>query len=371
MKIALIHYAAAPVVGGVERVLAEHARWFVQQGHEVVTVCQRGGEGDAVVRLPLEADSRRQLAALRVVLPSVDVAMVHNVMTMPFHLGLTEALLQVAREFDQIRWVSWIHDVAACNPDLAPVPEILRQVPPGFECVTVSALRQRQWREVSGVESEIVPNGVDPARVLGLSPEVAALADRFHLLDGRLLLLHPTRLLRRKNVEMSLGIVAALRKQGQPATLLVTGAEDPHNPASAVYAAWLRAEQFRLGADALFLGEHLAVDEGALASLYRLADALLFPSRQEGFGLPVLEAALHRLPIFCSEIEPLAALAGPTTTLFSAEADAGVVAASVREVLGRDAAFLHRRQTLIRYAWEAIGVRNLSDFLKKSSRFVN
>jgi glycosyltransferase involved in cell wall biosynthesis len=37
-------------------------------------------------------------------------------------------------------------------------------------------------------------------------------------------------------------------------------------------------------------------------SLYQMADALFFPSRQEGYGLPLIEAALHGVPVFCSDI---------------------------------------------------------------------
>jgi hypothetical protein len=42
LNITLLHFAAPPVVGGVERVLAEHARLMVEAGHGVTVVAGRG-----------------------------------------------------------------------------------------------------------------------------------------------------------------------------------------------------------------------------------------------------------------------------------------------------------------------------------------
>jgi glycosyltransferase involved in cell wall biosynthesis len=43
------------------------------------------------------------------------------------------------------------------------------------------------------------------------------------------------------------------------------------------------------------------VSEHELAELYRHATALVFPSRYEGFGLPLLEAMAHRTPVIASD----------------------------------------------------------------------
>ena len=49
---------------------------------------------------------------------------------------------------------------------------------------------------------------------------------------------------------------------------------------------------------------HATEDE--LAAWYRGAEALLFPTRYEGFGLPALEAMASGTPVVCSDIAPLA-----------------------------------------------------------------
>src|SRR5689334_15092153 len=130
MKIALLHYATHPVIGGVERILNAHGRLFAKHGHEVVTISQRGDSDEQ-----MESGETREAYARRLdaIVGSVDVAIVHNVMTMPFDLPLTEALVELAHRRPGIRWIAWVHDVAAVNPDLQPAPEIVKRAVAGFE----------------------------------------------------------------------------------------------------------------------------------------------------------------------------------------------------------------------------------------------
>jgi glycosyltransferase involved in cell wall biosynthesis len=368
MKIALIHFSAAPVVGGVERVMDEHARLFKANGHEVSVLCLHGGGGEAAL-LPAGESAEAHAAALRPVLGEQEIVFVHNVMTMPFHPGLTQALATVAGELPRVRFVAWVHDVAACNPDYPDVPAILRKAHPRFEYVAVSPLRAREFAQVTGGQVErcrVVPNGIDPARVLGLPPAVADLARSRDLLDGRLVLLHPARLLRRKRIETSLGIACAFAARREPATVLVTAAIDPHGRGSRAYREELRA---RFGSDGghLFVGEHLVVGDPELAGLYQLADALLFPSRSEGFGLPLLEAAMHRLPVFCSDIEPLRDLSAGNVTFLPDGAEAPRLATLIADTLGASAAFGARKRVLRDYGWPSIYRRHLAPLLAGSA----
>ena len=52
------------------------------------------------------------------------------------------------------------------------------------------------------------------------------------------------------------------------------------------------------------------VSKADLDALYRSADALVFPSTYEGFGLPVLEAQHYGLPVICSNTTALPEVAG-------------------------------------------------------------
>lgn len=59
------------------------------------------------------------------------------------------------------------------------------------------------------------------------------------------------------------------------------------------------------------------VPRAELADLYRRASALVFPSRYEGFGLPVLEAMASGLPVAAAASEAVQEVAGETAAMFS------------------------------------------------------
>lgn len=59
------------------------------------------------------------------------------------------------------------------------------------------------------------------------------------------------------------------------------------------------------------------VEPHELQAMYRLATALVFPSRFEGFGLPVLESFHAGLPVICSNATTLPEVAGAGALYFS------------------------------------------------------
>jgi len=365
VKIALIHYSYAPVIGGVEIVMAEHARLFADHGHEVTIICDHGKSEDRRIRLELlpDAEDAAELArALEPRLANKDVIMIHNVATMPFHLGLTEALWNLANKLTSVRFIAWIHDLVACNPDYN-LPSLgewpwsaLARAHERYRYVAVSALRRSQFVELTKAPCTVIPNGVDPERMLCLTKTVADLAREYDLNGREIVLIHPTRLLKRKNVELGLHVTAALKSAGRRCAYIVTGAPDAQNPASRAYAEQLLHLRSRLDLvdDALFLHEETRIADADLASLYMLSDALFFPSRQEGFGLPLLESVLHRLPVFCSDIAPLDSLLTRGVTVFPLDAEPTQIAMLVAARLGTNEAWQARNEVRRTYAWPAV-----------------
>lgn len=365
VRIALVHYSYLPVIAGVELVMAEHARLFHVAGHEVEIVAG------------LAADDEGLAERLRPVLAQQDVVILHNVLIMHFHLALTVALWRLAEELRHVRFVCWLHDLAACNPDYAPLPrgegtwDLLRQAHPRCTYVAVSELRRRQFLELTGQPDSscrTIPNGVEPSRILDLPPRVALLAKHHDILPRDIVLVHPTRLLRRKNVELTLQVTAALKAAGHSCACLITALPEMHHGGSVEYAAEVRALSANLGLadEAHFLSTPEPLSEQEMHGVLRLADALFFPSRQEGFGIPVLEAALDRLPIFCSDIEPLNSLLTGGVTTFPLDASPSEIAALVATTLAQDRAYAARKETLRTYSWDAIYRNFLSPLLSET-----
>jgi glycosyltransferase involved in cell wall biosynthesis len=178
-------------------------------------------------------------------------------------------------------------------------------------------------------------------------------------------LLHPARLVRRKRVEVSLRVVAALKETGRTAALLVTGPPDLHNAQSVAYAAELHAMRDELGLQehALFLHPDVAVTRDDLPSLYQVADALLFPSRDEGFGLPLLEAALHRMPLFCTDVPPLNSAAPPLRHLFAPAVAPRELADMIAREIDASSVAQARKVVARDFAWESIYRKFLAPLL--------
>jgi glycosyltransferase involved in cell wall biosynthesis len=171
----------------------------------------------------------------------------------------------------------------------------------------------------------------------------------------------PVRITPRKRLELAVEAAARLRERHPQLRVAVTGPLGPHDPANRAYADELLALRSRLGVDetVCFLFELAAsggahpVSDAMLGELYRLADAVLLPSESEGFGLPVLEAALSRAPLVSTDLEVLREVSGGGLFTFAAGAGPEAVAAAVEDALASPQVRL-RSRVLARHDWPAV-----------------
>ena len=399
MNIAILHYAAPPVVGGVEQTIYHHARHLADAGHVVRIITGVGEPFDPRVQVTVapEFGSRhpdalavkaqldrgevtpeftalrdRLVSLLSDALADAGALVAHNVLTLHKNLALTAALYELtrpdrSRASGPVRVLAWHHDLAWDDPryrdDMHPgYPWDLLRVPwPGVQHVTVSAAQQARLAALYGILPEqiaVVPPGVDPAQFFRWTSTTRRIVDELQLMQADALLLLPARLTRRKNVEMALRVLAAFRTQtGQDVRLIVTGPPGPHNPANAAYLQSLLDLRRELGlqdAAHLLYERGITPDDGTMADLYQLADALLFPSAQEGFGIPILEAGLARLPVFCADIPPLRETGANSAHYFDPHGDPAAVAARLARALEQDAAHRLRRRVLAGFTWKRI-----------------
>ncbi|MEO8633295.1 MAG: glycosyltransferase family 4 protein [Chloroflexota bacterium] len=386
-RVLFIHYTTPQVLGGVEQVMAAHAAALLAAGKEVAVLAGRGGvkpRGVRVIRVA-EADSRhpaveRELAMLasgvrppehdalvarlmKKIRPHVEHAdrvVVHNVMTMPLNLALTEVLVALARERPD-RFIAWTHDISyfddrykALSREGAPW-DLVTQAVPGVRYVTVSEQRAEQLSRLTGLahrDIEIVTNGIDVGEVLGLAPTGLHLAERLQLFDADPLLLLPVRLTRRKRVEAAIDATAALRRRGRGAMLVVTGTVGPHNATNQAYLAELSKRAKKVKGVHLLAALGVRVEYGTVVDLYALADVLVFPSESEGFGIPMLEAGLHRMPIVCSDIPSLRETGGDDPLYIPPDASGEVIADAIERAL--DTPVMRMRARAREHAWPRV-----------------
>jgi glycosyltransferase involved in cell wall biosynthesis len=113
----------------------------------------------------------------------------------------------------------------------------------------------------------------------------------------------------------------------------------------------LAAELRRRGADVRGY-----VEEGELAELYRQAEALVFPSRYEGFGLPVLEAMASGTPVVAADDPAVHEVAGDAAVYARRDELAGALRRAIADRPRLAARGLERAK---RFSWAETARRTL------------
>lgn len=170
--------------------------------------------------------------------------------------------------------------------------------------ITVSESSRRDIMEVYEVPADrisVIYNGIDET----FFDETAELPE---IETGdRPFILSVCAMLPKKNVSGIVRTLAALKERGLPHQLIHIG---PPGPAEASIEA--EVKRFNLRNDVLFKGY---VSKQELAAHYKRADALLFPSFHEGFGIPIIEAMASGCPVVTSTAFSMPEIAGDAALL--------------------------------------------------------
>lgn len=407
-RIAILHYTAPPVVGGVEITIYHHARLLSKKGYQVMVIAGNKGETFPGVEFQQieEINSRhklvlevgRQLAqgkisndfyslrgrlieSLGTLFNRVDVCIVHNVMTLHKNIVLTAALKHLA-ENGTTRLIAWSHDFAWQDTLYQPVLhpgypwDLLRTPWKGVKYVVVSAHRRKRLAELFAIDEEqitVVNPGVDVVEILKLEPLTKDIVQKLDLLEAHPIFLLPARITRRKNIEFAIQIISALKSEYPKVACVVTGPPGPHNPTNVAYLEELNRLKRGLGVDnhVHFIyelagsGETLWIPDKVVSDLYHLSDLLLFPSRKEGFGIPVLEAGLLRLPVFAADIPPIRESVGVYANLFKLSSTATEVANMIIESLEKNNAYRMRQHIRQHYTWQSLVDKKLIPLIEE------
>ena len=124
-----------------------------------------------------------------------------------------------------------------------------------------------------------------------------------------------------KNLLALIGALARIPAERRPLLVL------PGYPTWHEAELRARAEADGVAGDVRFLG-WLSGEE--LEGLWALAEAFVFPSLYEGFGLPVLEAMARGVPVACADASSLPEVAGDAALLFAPRAEQAIADALLR-----------------------------------------
>lgn len=266
-------------------------------------------------------------AKIRVAIQESDIVIVHNIPSMHFNFPATVAINELVGE-SKSKFVFWIHDSVVLRQEWKkflkawPFTELHDQHP-NVSYVTITEFRAKQLSQIRNEhyrlrDVKVIHNGINVEEYERLDETTLDLREKLSLTWDDYVILMPIRVIPRKNIELGLKIVHELKKLvgERRVKLVITGPPDSQVRAYGQrYVDYLNEMIKKLGLedDVLLIHDKISfrrlredkkIVKWGIADAYALADLVLITSKEEGFGLPVLEAGVARKPLFVSRIKP-------------------------------------------------------------------
>jgi glycosyltransferase involved in cell wall biosynthesis len=346
-KIAIIHFTIYPVIGGVEILIDQHARLLADRGYDIELFVAQGQKFDPRVKVTVvpeidctskdNMEVRQKLEKENTVIPKFEVlskdvykvfkklladkdyCVIHNMQTNQLHIPAAKAFRKLATELPT-KFIAWCHDHVLLTPYYADKDKdkypwtVISEKDKNMNYVVVSKTQQKHMAKLFGVDKKqlkVVPNGVPIKNFLIKSDFVYNFFVKNELFKEHLIMLMPSRVVPRKNIEYGIKLLAEIKKKHKFGKIIITGKAHAQRPELRKYYHDLKqlALDHGLEKDVIWLseqvhkGKEVYIDDQMIVDLFQVCDALLFPSIKEGFGIPLLEASLVRMPAICSNIE--------------------------------------------------------------------
>lgn len=199
----------------------------------------------------------------------------------------------------------------------------------GAACVHVtSALEAEELsRWAPDDKIRIIPNGADVPR-LPAEEEAHLLLEKFPQLGGKEVVLFMSRVTAKKRPELLVEAIAELRGEGRDVVLLLAGTDDGR-------LALVRTTAARLGLEEAVVYAGFLQGELKRAA-FALARVMALPSLDENFGIAVIEAMAHAVPVLVTrEVGSHVYVTGSGGGLV-VDGNAGAIAGGLRTLLDAD-----------------------------------
>ncbi len=394
IKIAIVHFSVPPVIGGVETIIEAHTRCFLNNGFDVKIIAGNKDKiGDAqsieikeLSCLGEKAEKIRDEIDRGVISDSFytlkdkiktklldtisdrEIIIIHNILSVHFNFPAVAAIHEIIGRADTqvcpYKFIFWCHDITLIDPnyktgDSKDFPWSLLVSPLNIKYIAISRLRQRELSELLHIPKKsisVIPDGIDEVSFLSLNSNIVFIVNKYNLLDADIVMLFPSRIIRRKNFELGIKVVSELKKLGKKAFFLITGPPDPHNIISVEYYKELIAlvQELNVTQNIIFLyDEGIKVDDEDLKNLYSISDILLVSSKREGFGIPLLEAGIMKTPVFSLKMEPLTEVGAEDINYYISENPKDIAEAVIKFISTNKTARMFRK-VLRDYTWNNI-----------------
>jgi glycosyltransferase involved in cell wall biosynthesis len=236
----------------------------------------------------------------------LDILIPQNILSFPLNIPLSMALVEIIAE-TSIPTIAHHHDFTWERKPLlvnSIWDYINMAIPPNLpsvQHVVINSSAGHQLARRVGVSSIIVPNVMDFENPPPEGDEYSSdLRAALGIEPDELLVLQPTRVVRRKGIEHAIELVSRL---GRKARLVISHASGDDG-----YEYEARVADFaeRMGVRTIFSSERFGEYRGttedgkkiySLWDAYPHADLVTYPSLIEGFGNAFLEALYHKRPI--------------------------------------------------------------------------
>lgn len=280
------------------------------------------GQPPAAVTVPVHARQRVQwVIGEQILLPPLAMRM---------GVDLVHSFASTAPAWGRFRRVVTVHDLIYAH-----FPEAHRGIRAKGMSALVPLAARRSDRVIAISQStkddllrllhvpaekvDVVPQGLGLTRC---TPAQSAEQTRAKLdLDRRRVLLSLSAKRPHKNLLKLIEALSSIPSERRPALLL------PGYPTWHEAQLRQRAQQLGIEGDLRFLSW---VSGEELEALWAIADAFVYSSLYEGFGLPVLEAMARGVPVACSDASSLPEVAGEAALLFDPRSEAEIASAIER-----------------------------------------
>lgn len=396
MRIVCIHYTSPPIIGGLEfaccdlaSAAARHNGWrgIVISGTdsrsvsteyagvqfvfipEISTKNPLNREIYEAVRLNKEyLQIDREIDSLAILLdPHIlpgDLVVSFNILSVHYNPALSMALLRLSRERSDFIHIAWAFDINTNIPRLKDTHSYWSALWKYEKRIYYrgSSLPVKQaFAENLGVSCQrigIIPAGFDIPRVSRMSRDMTNLWRR-RLSKAFPLLFMPVRISRRKNISFALEMMHHLLTKYPYAHLVIAGALSVHDETVRLHMEdlLLMIESLCLQNSVSFLSQSLTDNNGnsfrdSMAA-FEVADLALVTSSEEGFLIPILEAAFHRVPLCVPSLPSIVSWASDKAFLYPLSAKPAELAVWIGEKIEQNGQKM-RHETLSEYSWDSV-----------------